>query len=169
MDDPYFREAMEEEGFASKLIIIYLNKLLILIIIDKVNTMTNDKSNDKKSKKKQTLTAEEKLECDRERAELELLLMDSKDDREHFDMKKIIKHEKNKGKKQRRKHNKNGNDDDDADELQDSFKMNVNDPRFAALHESHHFAIDPTNPQYPLICINQMNNHYSNLIFLTAN
>ncbi|KAI8052318.1 hypothetical protein BDF22DRAFT_687666 [Syncephalis plumigaleata] len=129
MDDPYFREAMEEEGFA-------------------VEPMTNGKNKDKKSKKKQTLTAEEKLERDRERAELELLLMDSKDDREHFDMKKIVKHEKNKGKKQRHKRNKHDDGDDDGDELQDSFKMDVSDPRFTALHESHHFAIDPTNPQF---------------------
>ncbi|CAG8611113.1 13090_t:CDS:2, partial [Funneliformis mosseae] len=30
----------------------------------------------------------------------------------------------------------------------DDFEINVNDPRFTALHESHHFAIDPSNPQF---------------------
>ncbi|KAK9761342.1 pre-rRNA-processing protein esf1, partial [Basidiobolus ranarum] len=30
----------------------------------------------------------------------------------------------------------------------DEFEINVSDPRFTALHESHHFAIDPTNPQF---------------------
>ncbi|KAI9593526.1 hypothetical protein BDF19DRAFT_448050 [Syncephalis fuscata] len=128
MDDPYFREALEEEGFA-------------------VDEPTSTKTRGKKNKKNERLTEEEKLERDRERAELELLLMDSKDDREHFDMKKIIKNEKRKGKKQNRK--RHGNDDnDDNDELQDNFKVDVSDPRFAALHESHHFAIDPTNPQF---------------------
>ncbi|CAG8589087.1 1696_t:CDS:2, partial [Paraglomus occultum] len=35
---------------------------------------------------------------------------------------------------------------DDTDE--DNFEINANDPRFAALLENHHFAIDPTNPHF---------------------
>jgi hypothetical protein len=30
----------------------------------------------------------------------------------------------------------------------DDFEINTQDPRFAALQESHHFAIDPTNPHF---------------------
>jgi hypothetical protein len=30
----------------------------------------------------------------------------------------------------------------------DDFEIDAQDPRFAALHESHHFAIDPTNPHF---------------------
>ena len=59
----------------------------------------------------------------------------------HFNMKEIIKNENKKGKKKKKE---KGIQDDD-------FEINVNDPRFMALHESHHFAIDPSNPQYPLL------------------
>ncbi|CAB4487007.1 unnamed protein product [Rhizophagus irregularis] len=65
-----------------------------------------------KSKKPHKFSKEEHKEADRQKAELELLVMD--DEKE---------------------------DDDD-------FEINVNDSRFAALHESHHFAIDPSNPQF---------------------
>jgi len=91
------------------------------------------------------LSKKECKEVDRQKAELELLVMDAEEERhKHFDMKEIIKNEKRKGKK--KKGNKDIQDDDD-----DDFEINVNDPRFVALHESHHFAIDPSNPQYPSI------------------
>ena len=35
-----------------------------------------------------------------------------------------------------------------AKETQDTFKMNVNDPRFSAVYECHEYAVDPSNPQY---------------------
>ncbi|RKP07259.1 hypothetical protein THASP1DRAFT_17326 [Thamnocephalis sphaerospora] len=95
--------------------------------------------------REETLTSEERAERERSRAELELLVMDSKDDRNHFDMKKIIKQEKRKGKKQRYK---SKGDVDENEDIQDNFEINVKDPRFAALHDSHHFAIDPTNPRF---------------------
>ncbi|CAG8673753.1 693_t:CDS:2 [Dentiscutata heterogama] len=88
-------------------------------------------------KRKQKISNEERIEADRKRAELELLVMDDEEENKHFDMKEIIKNEK---KKRKRKNKK--------DFQEDTFDINVNDPRFAALHESHHFAIDPTNPQF---------------------
>lgn len=77
------------------------------------------------------------------RAELELLMADDKDVR-HFDMKEIAKAEKatkkkKKGKKAEGDREKNGGDD---------FRMDVKDPRFERLFESHEFAIDPTNPRF---------------------
>lgn len=64
---------------------------------------------------------------------------DEEESHNHFDMKEIIKNEKRKSKKKKK------------DIQDDGFEINVNDPRFAALYESHHFAIDPSNPQYPLL------------------
>ncbi|KAF8078679.1 hypothetical protein FPV67DRAFT_1466062, partial [Lyophyllum atratum] len=63
----------------------------------------------------------------------------------HFNLKSVLKAEKNarrKGKK--RKDDKN----EDDNEVQADFTINVNDERFKALHEDHHYAIDPTNPHY---------------------
>ncbi|KAG9294303.1 hypothetical protein G9A89_021662 [Geosiphon pyriformis] len=94
-------------------------------------------SGSKKLKKSEAEWAEE----EKSKAELELLVMDGDDDgHKHFDMKEILKKEKRKGKKKRLKKV-------DEDE-EDTFEINVKDPRFAALHESYHFAIDPTNPQF---------------------
>ncbi|KAL1748456.1 hypothetical protein HDZ31DRAFT_60195 [Schizophyllum fasciatum] len=62
----------------------------------------------------------------------------------HFDMKAILKAEKNKkGKKKRAK-----KDADAEKDLQEDFTLDVTDARFAALHEDPSFAIDPTNPHF---------------------
>ncbi|CAK5284055.1 unnamed protein product, partial [Mycena citricolor] len=81
--------------------------------------------------------------------ELSLLVSsDNKtDDPRHFDMQAIIKAEKlakRKGGKKIKK--KQGNED--ANEMQEDFKINVEDPRFKGLHDDHAFAIDPSNPQF---------------------
>lgn len=68
----------------------------------------------------------------------------------HFDMKAVLKAEKQgKSKKSRHKSKKrDGNDvDDGPGETQNDFVIDVKDDRFAAIHEDHQFAIDPTNPQ----------------------
>lgn len=71
-------------------------------------------------------------------------MMEEQDEtgRNHFDMKNIIRVEKAKGKKRR------GKKAEEREGLQDDFEMDVADPRFAAMYDSHHFAIDPTNPQF---------------------
>ncbi|PKK72356.1 hypothetical protein RhiirC2_766235 [Rhizophagus irregularis] len=94
-----------------------------------------------KSKKPHKFSKEEHKEADRQKAELELLVMDDeKEVHKHFDLKEIIKNEKRKNKNKKIKKDSIQDDDD--------FEINVNDSRFAALHESHHFAIDPSNPQF---------------------
>ncbi|KAJ1983093.1 pre-rRNA-processing protein esf1 [Dimargaris verticillata] len=99
------------------------------------------KSSHKQSKRVQTQQIKE--DEVREQAKLDLLLMDEHDgDDRHFDMASIIKNEKNK-RRRRRKRNKH-----EQAELQDDFHIDVSDPRFAAVHDSHQFAIDPTNPQF---------------------
>ncbi|KAK3829461.1 MAG: hypothetical protein JOS17DRAFT_685836 [Linnemannia elongata] len=101
------------------------------------------KGKGKKDNKKRT--KEERLEDNRKKAELELLMEDNRESNQHFNMKEIQKAEKKKNKKK----GKGGqNDRDKGEDLQDDFKIDVKDPRFSALHESHHFALDPTNPNF---------------------
>ncbi|KAJ1831782.1 pre-rRNA-processing protein esf1 [Coemansia sp. RSA 2711] len=87
-----------------------------------------------KSERKQRQETEAK-----ERAELELLLEGTEAGRKHFDMKEIVKAEKSKGRKGKR---------GKKVEVQDDFELNVKDPRFGALYDSHNFAIDPNNPNF---------------------
>ncbi|KAJ6575055.1 hypothetical protein B0H19DRAFT_1021865 [Mycena capillaripes] len=62
----------------------------------------------------------------------------------HFDMKAILKAEKQ-AKRKGKKHKKAG---DDADEMQGDFTIDVNDSRFQVLHDDHAYAIDPSNPHF---------------------
>ncbi|KAJ1922081.1 pre-rRNA-processing protein esf1, partial [Tieghemiomyces parasiticus] len=94
--------------------------------------------------------AEDAAEETRRQAELDLLLMDDETlaaEARHFDMNEIIKSEKAKGRRRQRRRGKKGAEDDTAP-IQEGFNINVADPRFAAVHESSTFAIDPTNPRF---------------------
>ncbi|KAJ3299525.1 pre-rRNA-processing protein esf1 [Borealophlyctis nickersoniae] len=81
------------------------------------------------------------------KAELELLFIDENQTQSrHFDMKEVIKNEKIQGKKKgKKKKVANGGA---GDAVQDGFAVDTTDPRFAHMFESHHFAIDPTNPNF---------------------
>lgn len=68
---------------------------------------------------------------EKEKAELELLMMDD-DEKKHFSMRDIIKGEK--GKKGKR--------------VEDDFEVDLHDPRFAEVFESHEYAIDPTSSDF---------------------
>lgn len=75
-------------------------------------------------------------------AELELLLMDDNDGKRHFNLKSIMKDEKRSGKKGSKK-------TDEAEKPKsDDFKIQVDDPRFAALFTSHHFNLDPSDSNF---------------------
>ncbi|KAG0052009.1 pre-rRNA-processing protein esf1 [Gryganskiella cystojenkinii] len=102
-----------------------------------------DKKKKNKSDKKKR-TKEERLEDNRKKAELELLMEDNRESNQHFNMKQIQRAEKNEKKNKKNKKNIK----DKSEDLQDDFKIDVQDPRFSALHESHHFALDPTNPNF---------------------
>ena len=81
-------------------------------------------------------------------SELELLMLDDgEDSREHFHLNAIMKQEKESNKKQRRKQ-KRGSSGDDVGGPVDSFEIDLSDPRFSALYESHLYAPDPANPLY---------------------
>lgn len=88
--------------------------------------------------------AEKKAE---EAKQLELLMLDEQDPGskvQHFDMKEIVKAEKDKKKRKQKKKGKKG----EQPVAEDSFKVDTSDPRFAQLFDSHEFAIDPTNPRF---------------------
>ncbi|CAE6429268.1 unnamed protein product [Rhizoctonia solani] len=86
-------------------------------------------------------------------AELELLLAPDPNaatdtEPKHFDMRAVIKAEKTSrsGKKSRRR-DKKGTATNETEDGRD-FRIDVKDERFAALHEDHAFAIDPSNPHF---------------------
>ncbi|KIK91724.1 hypothetical protein PAXRUDRAFT_830589 [Paxillus rubicundulus Ve08.2h10] len=86
----------------------------------------------------------------------ELALLAASDDPRgksaHFDMKAVLKAEKqSKSKKLRHKSKKRATDgdaDDGPNETQNDFVIDVKDDRFTAIHEDHQFAIDPSNPHF---------------------
>ena len=80
--------------------------------------------------------------------ELALLAASDKPDGEvkHFDMKAVLRAEKQKGKKKKGKKSRKGADDDE-NEAQEDFAIDVKDERFKAVLEDHTFAIDPSHPQ----------------------
>ncbi|KAH6599823.1 hypothetical protein BASA50_002754 [Batrachochytrium salamandrivorans] len=97
-------------------------------------------NSDKKSRKE--AAAEEA----KSKAELELLLLDENQSQSrHFDMKAVIRDDV-KGK--RKQHGKKKAHSKDMGEVQEDFKIDIADPRFSAVIESHQYAIDPTNPQF---------------------
>ncbi|KAI9926697.1 hypothetical protein AWENTII_011318 [Aspergillus wentii] len=98
---------------------------------------------EEKRKKKAERAAEEAASA-AQRAELELLMVDEdKSGIKHFDMNAIEKSEK-----QARRKKKGKSKSKETEGPADDFEMNVSDPRFSRLYESHEFAIDPTNPKF---------------------
>ncbi|CAH3174378.1 unnamed protein product [Porites lobata] len=95
-----------------------------------------------KTKKNRKRARKETEEDKKAKEELELLLMEDKDDRQHFSLKGIIDSEKRKSKKRRKR---KANQEEIVD---DNFNVNLKDSRFDALFTSHHFAVDPSDPQY---------------------
>ena len=63
--------------------------------------------------------------------------------KEHFSLDKILRSEK-----QPKKKRKKAKKAETAEAPVDSFKVDVDDPRFKALFESHLYAPDPSAPQY---------------------
>ena len=80
--------------------------------------------------------------------ELELILMDDQEEKQHFNFKSILEKESKTKKKKRKK------DSLDTEEQKDNFEIDVKDPRFNALFTSHHFAIDPSDQQYRYVSAN---------------
>ena len=103
-------------------------------------------------RKKREAKAKEADEKASNRAELELLMQDNSNEAaphlDHFDINEIARAEKQakkKGKKNKKAKEVEGGK---RGGLQQSFEMDVQDPRFAKVFESHEFAIDPSNPKF---------------------
>ncbi|KAK7064269.1 Pre-rrna-processing protein esf1 [Favolaschia claudopus] len=98
--------------------------------------------------RKQTATSVEKTPRTLSTAE-ELSLLVASDDRavepRHFDMKAIIKAEKQAKRKGKKKKQSNA---EQSGEMQEDFQIDVRDSRFQVMHENHAFAIDPSNPHF---------------------
>lgn len=83
----------------------------------------------------------------KQRKEMELLL-DGDEKLRHFDMNEIAKAEKEKKRKGKKGRKAKTEPEPEAGDAAEGFKLDAQDPRFAALFESHEFAIDPTNPRF---------------------
>lgn len=85
-----------------------------------------------------------------EKAKLELLMEANSTEvganLDHFDINEIQRAEK--ASKKGKKHKKNEVEGGKRGGLQKGFEMDVQDPRFNKLFESHEFAIDPSNPKF---------------------
>ncbi|XP_073956766.1 ESF1 homolog isoform X2 [Choristoneura fumiferana] len=100
-----------------------------------------------KKKKKQNVIETDVNEVDEKRkAELELLLDDEDDGKMHFSLKKIQEAE-NTSKKSKRKKKLKQKMLEQKQALPD-FEIDLEDQRFSAIYNSHHFNIDPTDPNF---------------------
>ncbi|KAG5680550.1 hypothetical protein PVAND_010051 [Polypedilum vanderplanki] len=80
---------------------------------------------------------------------LELLLHDDKDEKSHFSLKKIQESEDMSSKKKKRKLKKMKKKGiDNIEEVEDNFKINIQDERFSAVFSQPEFNIDPTDPGF---------------------
>lgn len=127
-DDPFFNDESEDE------------------------TMPSKKKDKKKKKKKgkekvaeEMLTPEEKAVREKQKAALELLMQDS-DGLNHFSLDKLLEKESKKKKKGKKK-KKNADSAKDVDNV-DTFQMNLEDNRFAAVYNSRMYNIDPSAPEF---------------------
>lgn len=115
----------------------------------------HDKASAAKMRKEERLKKRDEREAEEaaaavSRAELELLMVDDKDDGKgmrHFDMNEIEKEEKRATKKGKKSKSKK-QAETGLGSQNTGFEMNTRDPRFARLYENHEFAIDPTNPRF---------------------
>ncbi|XP_049873329.1 ESF1 homolog [Pectinophora gossypiella] len=118
MNDPYFAEEFNKTEFKKS---------------------SNKKKQDNKN------TSDVDSEDEKRKAELELLL-DEDDGKAHFSLKKIQEGE-SESKKSKRKRKLKAKMMEQRQALPD-FEINVNDERFSALYDSHHYNIDPSDPNF---------------------
>lgn len=71
-------------------------------------------------------------------------MVDVGPENKHFSLKKIEESEKACKKLKKGKRRKG----EEINDFKDDFKIDVNDERFSALFTSHHFHIDPADPQF---------------------
>ena len=84
----------------------------------------------KKNKKKGKASANQKPKEEPAKSDLSLLVMDSDDDKSHFDYKKIVKHESKSKKAQKKAKRK------EKEVQEDNFKLDLADSRFSAIFDN---------------------------------
>ncbi|KAF2230104.1 hypothetical protein EV356DRAFT_454548, partial [Viridothelium virens] len=118
----------------------------------KVSAKADNAARKAAAKKKREEREAEEAAATTKRAELELLMVDDKATNggtlKHFDMNEIEKAEKAARKKRKGKKGKREGQAGGGAAPTDDFGVDVKDPRFTKLYESHEFAIDPTNPRF---------------------
>lgn len=102
---------------------------------------------ERKAKRDNRIAAE--AEAESRRAELELLMAeDNGDAMRHFDMREVEKAEKAARRKGKKGKKNSGKTEESGGGEGEKFAVETADPRFAALFDSHEYAIDPTNPRF---------------------
>merc|ERR1712223_51765 len=105
----------------------------------------NAEDSDKKSKKKKKkLDEEDQLGNDAENNGLGLMIMDSDDEKNHFNFKDIVEKETKSGKSKKWKKKKK----EASKPVEDTFAVDVADERFGALFNRAEFNIDPTESNF---------------------
>lgn len=152
-DDAFFNEDADE-AFAA---------------FDAGDDLMSDEDGNKKNKgkegkegklsKKAKRALKEKEERDNIEAQASLALLVASDDEDanreggkHFDMRAILKAEKNAGKRRGGK-GRGKKPEAGAEAKKDDFEIDVGDARFKSLHEDYDFAIDPTDSRYDLFSL----------------
>ncbi|RDA89436.1 hypothetical protein CP532_6143 [Ophiocordyceps camponoti-leonardi (nom. inval.)] len=87
-------------------------------------------------------------EAAEQKAKLSGIMAKEADGLEHFDMKEIVRAEKDKGKGRKKKKKKTTREEGREGLMQEGFEMDLGDDRFQAVFDSHEFAIDPSNPKF---------------------
>ena len=106
-----------------------------------VNSKEDDSLDSAKTETKKRKISKEDTTEERDN-DLSLLVMDSDDDKQHFDYKDIIKKESKKAKKLRKKLERAKN------EVEENFKVDLDDNRFSAVFQNADFNVDPSNPNF---------------------
>ncbi|TRY75124.1 hypothetical protein TCAL_16850 [Tigriopus californicus] len=133
LDDPFFRSELAEGNASDSETEIPMPK-------------KKSKKALKKDKKAKAVKANEENGADGEtRADLGLLVMDSDDEKGHFDYKDIVEREKGKKAKKGRKRK---NPEEKQPVAEDVFEMDLQDDRFAAVFHNADFNVDPSHPSF---------------------
>lgn len=127
LNDPYFAEEFADGDFAEP----------------------SQRKNKNKGKGKKNTSSDSNNDDDEQKAaELALLLDDGVEKKGHFSLKKIQDTENESKTKKRKKNRKKKGADADKALLDDGFKINTKDDRFAAVYSSHLYNIDPTDSNF---------------------
>ena len=111
-------------------------------------------SQSKKTKKKGKASANQKPKEEPTKSDLSLLVMDSDDDKSHFDYKQIVKHESKSKKAQKKAKRK------EKQVQEDNFKLDLADSRFSAIFDNP--KVKSFYTFFPTECF------FSNFIFLSV-